>query len=140
LTLGDASIEMEVVRHGDNRIFGDATRLRQLFANLIQNTLRYTDKPGKLRIRLNREDDRTVVDWEDSSPGVADGDLPFLTDRLFRAEDSRNRASGGSGLGLAIVRAIVDAHDGTIQARRSELGGLWWRITFPTWDGAQAHG
>ncbi|HMA12850.1 MAG TPA: ATP-binding protein, partial [Steroidobacteraceae bacterium] len=102
----------------------DAERLAQVFGNLLHNTLRYTDPPGELRVRLAGEGGQARVDWEDSPPGVSDEDLPRLTERLFRVDESRSRVSGGSGLGLAIVKAIVDAHGGRMQAARSELGGL----------------
>jgi len=109
----------------------DADRLAQVFGNLLHNTLRYSEAPGMLRIRLSREGGRARVDWEDSPPGVSEEDLPRLTERLFRVDESRSRVSGGSGLGLAIVKAIVDAHDGSMQASRSELGGLRWSILLP---------
>jgi two-component system sensor histidine kinase BaeS len=107
---------------------GDADRLTQVFANLLQNSLRYTDAPGVLAVRI--EPDGRVV-WEDSAPGVPPEDLPRLTERLFRVEGSRSRAGGGSGLGLAIARAIVDAHGGTLTASASPLGGLRIEMRFP---------
>ncbi len=113
----------------------DETRLAQVFGNLVQNTLRYTDAPGKLEVEVRRAGDRVVLDWQDSSPGVPAADLPRLTDRLFRVDASRSRVGGGSGLGLAIVKAIVDAHGGTLVARASPLGGLWLEIALPA-----AHG
>ncbi|HJU40763.1 MAG TPA: ATP-binding protein, partial [Tahibacter sp.] len=64
-------------------------------------------------------------------PGVGADDLPRLFERLFRVEGLRNRAAGGAGLGLAICRAIVDAHDGTIAASASPLGGLRVEVVLP---------
>lgn len=123
------------LRLGNDAIVqGDSTRLVQVFNNLLQNTLRYTDAPGNLQIDLSREGDSWIVDWQDSSPGVPEEALPRLTDRLFRVENSRNRASGGSGLGLAIVKAIMGAHHGRMEARQSTLGGLWWRLEFPAYS------
>jgi two-component system sensor histidine kinase BaeS len=110
---------------------GDGARLAQVFANLMQNTLRYTDAPARLRVTLRREAESLVVDWEDSAPGVAAAELPRLTERLYRVEGSRSRAGGGSGLGLAIAHAIVLAHGGDMQASASPLGGLDWRLRFP---------
>lgn len=112
-------------------IMADRDRLRQLFANLVQNTLRYTDAPGTLRVSLRCETGQSVVTWEDSAPGVSEMELNRLTERLYRVEGSRNRAGGGSGLGLAIVKTIVEAHGGTLQAVRSDLGGLGWILRFP---------
>ena len=83
-------------------------------------------------VRVEREG---RVTWEDSSPGVPQEDLARLTERLFRVEGSRSRAGGGSGLGLAIVRAIVEAHGGTLAAGASRLGGLRIELAFPKTDG-----
>jgi two-component system sensor histidine kinase BaeS len=110
---------------------GDAGRLAQVFGNLLQNSLRYTDAPGRLSVSVKPEGERVSVDWEDSSPPVPEEDLPRLTERLFRVEGSRSRAGGGSGLGLAIARAIVEAHGGALSAGASRLGGLRIAMTFP---------
>ena len=112
-------------------IHADAARLRQLLHNLIGNALRYTDRGGRLRVRLQREGDDAVLDVMDSEPGVADEMLPRLLERFFRVEGSRGRAGGGSGLGLAICKAIVQAHDGHIEARHSPLGGVWMQVRLP---------
>jgi two-component system sensor histidine kinase BaeS len=119
-------------------VFADETRLGQVFANLMQNSLRYTDAPGRLAIAVRRDGDRVIVDWQDSEPGVAADELPHLTDRLYRVESSRSRASGGSGLGLAIARAIVEGHGGTLGVAASPLGGLGVRLVFPLWT-AEGH-
>jgi len=119
----------------DTVVLADETRLAQVFANLMQNSLRYTDAPGRIAIAVRREGDRAVVEWHDSAPGVAADEMPRLTERLYRVEVSRSRATGGSGLGLAIARAIVEGHDGTITATASPLGGLGIRLVFPRWSG-----
>ena len=109
----------------------DADRLAQVFGNLLHNTLRYSEAPARLSVQLSRDANQARVDWEDSPPGVSEEDLPHLTERLFRVDESRSRISGGSGLGLAIVKAIVDGHGGRMQASRSELGGLRWSLWLP---------
>lgn len=114
----------------------DASRLAQVFGNLLQNTLRYTDAPGRLDVTLRvvpqgASSKVAQVIWQDSAPGVPEAELPRLTDRLFRIEGSRSRAGGGSGLGLAITQAIVEAHDGEMRAAGSPLGGLRWTLSFP---------
>jgi two-component system, OmpR family, sensor histidine kinase BaeS len=109
-------------------IRGDAGRLAQVFGNLLQNSLRYTDAPGTVAVRV--EPGARVI-WEDSAPGVPPEDFARLTERLFRVEGSRSRAGGGSGLGLAIARAIVEAHGGTLTASASPLGGLRIDLRFP---------
>jgi len=129
--LARAGIEVTAELGPDVHVFADRTRMGQLFANLLQNTLRYTDRPGRLAVRLRAEGGCARIEWEDSNPGVTDADLPRLTERLYRAESSRSRASGGSGLGLAIAGAIVAAHQGTMRAAHGALGGLRWTLEFP---------
>jgi two-component system sensor histidine kinase BaeS len=115
-------------------INGDDARLNQLFSNLAQNTLRYTDgdanNKGRLKIQVTEMKEHIRVVWEDSSPGVGLNELNKLFDRLYRVEESRSRESGGSGLGLAIVKNIVEAHHGNIIAQQSELGGVKIIVTF----------
>jgi two-component system sensor histidine kinase BaeS len=117
-------------------VLADETRLGQVFANLMQNSLRYTDAPGRIAVTVKRDAERAVVEWHDSAPGVPAEDLPHLTERLYRVEGSRSRAGGGSGLGLAIARAIVEGHGGTLTAGPSHLGGLAITLAFPRWTGA----
>ena len=112
-------------------IFADDERLEQLFKNLFQNTLRYTDMPGKLVVSLERSENGAVIRWEDSAPGIGDEDMPRLFERLYRVDKSRSRLKGGSGLGMSICKNIVDAHDGEISLYHSSLGGLGIRIEFP---------
>lgn len=97
----------------------DPKRLQQLFANLLENALRYTDAGGLLRIRAGTEGDNLRVDFLDSGPGVEAEQLPRLFERFYRGEASRNRASGSAGLGLAICRSIALAHGGSLDADHS---------------------
>lgn len=103
---------------------GDERRLQQLCTNLLENSLRYTDAGGLVRITAQRSGATASVIIEDSAPGVAHDKLDHLFERFYRVEGSRNRASGGSGLGLAICRNIVEAHGGRIHASPAQLGGL----------------
>ena len=103
-------------------VFADRERLQQLFANLIDNSLKYTEPGGELDILLSCHSSQAAVEFKDSSPGVPEDNLDRLFDRLYRVEGSRNRASGGAGLGLAICRNIVEAHAGTIAAYPSTVG------------------
>jgi two-component system sensor histidine kinase BaeS len=112
-------------------VLGDAERLGQLFSNLLKNTLQYTDKGGLLQISAAIQNNKVQLNFMDSPPGVPKESLPKLFDRLYRIEDSRNRAHGGAGLGLALCKNIVEAHKGTIEAQQSPDGGLWIVVTLP---------
>ncbi|MCB8887965.1 ATP-binding protein [Vreelandella malpeensis] len=111
-------------------IRGDAQRLRQLWNNLLDNSCAYTTAPGALEVSLRVEAHQAVVVWQDSAPGVPEGELSRLTERLYRVEGSRSRASGGSGLGLSIASALASAHGATLTASASPLGGLRWTLRF----------
>jgi two-component system sensor histidine kinase BaeS len=125
------TLEDDLIPEQPAPLLGDPERLRQLFANLLENALRYTDAGGCLRIAVERTKDRIVLNFQDSAPGVPESALERLFDRLYRVEGSRSRAHGGAGLGLALCKNIVEAHEGAIAARPSPLGGLWITITFP---------
>ena len=112
-------------------VLADRERLDQLFTNVLDNSLKYTDRGGGLVIGLTVTQGRLTIEFQDSAPGVPEAELDRLFDRLYRVEGSRNRTSGGAGLGLAICKNIVEAHDGTISAHPSSLGGLLIRITLP---------
>lgn len=112
-------------------ILGDTERLYQLFANLLDNSLKYTSTGGELRIGMTCHERTVTIDFQDTAPGVAGADLERLFERLYRVEASRNRATGGAGLGLAICRNIVEAHQGKISAQSSPLGGLWVQVELP---------
>ncbi len=111
--------------------FGDPDRLMQLFTNLLENSLRYTDAGGEVRVSLQQHGDYWQLRFADSAPGVDAEHQAHLFERFFRAESSRNRASGGSGLGLAICKNIVEAHSGSISAEHSDLGGLQIALNLP---------
>jgi len=111
--------------------FGDPDRLVQLFTNLMENSLRYTDSGGGLTISLVSGSGGNVLRFEDSAPGVSDEQLTQIFERFYRAEASRNRASGGSGLGLAICQNIVAAHDGSLSAAHSSAGGVIITVNLP---------
>ncbi|HEX7030217.1 MAG TPA: ATP-binding protein [Gammaproteobacteria bacterium] len=116
---------------GPVTLHADPDQLSRLFSNLYENTLRYTDPGGVLKVRLAVAGEQIELDFMDSAPGVKEEDLPRLFERMFRAEGSRNRVSGGHGLGLAICQKIVAAHRGAIEARPSPLGGIWLHMNFP---------
>lgn len=112
-------------------VVGDESRLQQLFCNLLENALRYTDAGGEVAVHAASDDAVAKIVFEDSAPGVPADKLPHLFERFYRVEASRNRDSGGSGLGLAICRNIVEAHDGRIASSASPLGGLRIVVELP---------
>lgn len=125
------SLELGLDAKNAAGVFGDPERLHQLFANLLDNSLKYTDAGGRLQITLQQRGGIVVVDFQDSAPGVSPEERDKLFERLYRVESSRNRSSGGAGLGLTICRNIVEAHEGSITAKESPFGGVWIRVELP---------
>jgi two-component system sensor histidine kinase BaeS len=112
-------------------VMADTNRLQQLFSNLLENSIRYTDAGGVIEVNINTSDTWIQVTLDDSPPGVAPEQQEKIFERLYRLENSRSRATGGAGLGLAICKNIVSAHQGKITARTSPLGGLQIYIELP---------
>jgi len=131
----DRDLELDVMGAESSPIKGDANRIEQLFQNLFENSIAYTDAPGSIEITLSRSNGLAIIEIQDTAPGASQADCDRLFEPLYRQEASRNRRTGGAGLGLAICRNIVEAHRGTISASPSSLGGLCIRIEIPTVNG-----
>lgn len=132
-TFNDANItlELNINKKPDYELMVDTDRLFQLFSNLMNNSLKYTDAPGSLTISLTKESDVIEIRFEDSSPGVNEEDKERIFEQFYRVENSRNRETGGRGLGLAICSQIIDGHSGNMLAYHSPQGGLGIKITLP---------
>jgi two-component system sensor histidine kinase BaeS len=128
-------IENSLEKQPPVSITGDVDRLKQLFSNLLENTMRYAESPGTLKIGPLRTENRLGLFFEDSGPGVPEDALDHLFDRLYRLDRSRSRTrEGGSGLGLSICKGIVKALGGTIRAVNGKSGGLRIELEFPLTD------
>lgn len=113
------------------QVLADGMRLRQVLMNLAQNSLRYTDSPGRVEVSVVKSQGECVIQWQDTSPGLDVEQVERIFDRLYRVEASRNKQLAGSGLGLAIVASIVGAHQGQVSAAGSGLGGVLIEIRLP---------
>jgi two-component system sensor histidine kinase BaeS len=131
------SLDMDSNRESDIFIVADADRLKQVFSNLLENTLRYAKVPGVLKISLEVGPGELLVSFEDSGPGVPEESLALLFDRLYRVDRARSREHGGSGLGLAICKSIVESFGGKIEASNSMAGGLKVSMVFRPHNGMQ---
>lgn len=112
-------------------MWGDPDRLCQLFKNILVNCTKYAHDNGEVNIAVKTVDNNIQITVADNGPGVADEHIASLFEHLYRVDDSRNRKTGGSGLGLAICKQIVEAHQGTIWAKKSSQGGLAVVIELP---------
>lgn len=125
------TLRMELPTDLSRFLLGDPDRLQQLFTNLLENSLRYTDPPGGLEVSTELDKDHILLRFQDSPPGVKSEQMEKIFDRLFRVDPSRKRGKAGAGLGLTICKNIVEAHQGSILAQHSPQGGLEFSIKFP---------
>lgn len=112
---------------GAAEVPGDPDRLEQVLQNLAANALRHIPDGGSLALGAFRHDGALHLTVHDSGPGIAPEHLPLIFDRFYKADAAR--ATAGSGLGLSIVKAIVDAHRGTVTARNED--GALFEIVLP---------
>ncbi|HEY9828117.1 MAG TPA: two-component system sensor histidine kinase RppB, partial [Stenomitos sp.] len=100
---------------------GDESQLVQLISNLVTNALQYTPAGGKVKVLLFKEEQDALIQVQDTGIGIGIKEQRHIFDRFYRVNRDRSRYTGGAGLGLSIVKAIVQAHQGSIQLY-SELG------------------
>jgi len=112
-------------------VLGDQNLLRQLFTNLIDNAIKFTDS-GSIDVTLATAGGTAVAEVTDTGIGIEPDAIERVFDRFFRADASRNRAVPGTGLGLAIVRSIARVHGGTVGVERRPAGGSTFRVSLPT--------
>jgi len=124
-------LEIATPAAGPLPVSWDSQRMEQVLSNLLDNSLCYTDAPGRIRLTVERRQERVWLRVDDSEPGVPAADLGRVFEPLYRSDAARGRHRGGSGLGLAICAAIVRAHVGRITAAASQLGGLSILIDMP---------
>jgi len=114
-------------------VLGHAGRLEEVWANLVENAVKYTPRGGTVRVETSVDQGaaEACVSIADTGPGIAADALPRIFERFYRVDTSRSRAQGGTGLGLAIVKHIVRAHRGRVEVE-SELGrGSMFRVILP---------
>ena len=108
----------------DVQVIADPEQLKRVIDNIIGNSVKYMDKEhGLINIRIKDVGDFIQVEIEDNGKGIGQKDLPFIFDRFYRTDASRNSATGGSGIGLSIVKKIIEDHGGKIWATSKECTG-----------------
>jgi two-component system, OmpR family, phosphate regulon sensor histidine kinase PhoR len=119
-------------------ILGDPDRLQQLFINLIDNAVKYTPPGGSVSVTASPvlaspdSEGKVEILIADTGPGIAEKDLPRLTERFYRVDKARSRELGGTGLGLAIVKHIVQVHGGELKIESVVQKGTTVRVLLPS--------
>jgi signal transduction histidine kinase len=111
-------------------VSGDRVRLEQVAANLIDNAVKYTPRGGHVAASVRRGGDHVELAVEDSGAGIPADELPRIWQRLFRGD--RSRTERGLGLGLSLVKAIVEAHKGSVAVQSEPGRGSTFTISLPT--------
>ncbi|MBR1854184.1 MAG: HAMP domain-containing histidine kinase [Lachnospiraceae bacterium] len=126
----EKNIEVKVSGE-ESFVWADAGRIQQVLANLLSNAVKYTDDGGRILVVIEDHEDSGIVCLQDSGIGIPQADLERIFERFYRTDKSRARKTGGAGIGLSIVKAIVQAHKGTITCE-SEMGkGSRFIVTLP---------
>ena len=108
----------------DVMVIADAEQIKRVINNIVGNSVKYMDKPDKsIAIRVMDVGDFVQVEIEDNGRGIAAKDLPYIFDRFYRTDTSRNSSKGGSGIGLSIVHKVMEDHGGKVWATSREGEG-----------------
>jgi signal transduction histidine kinase len=126
-------IKVKLERSEALRINGDAARLKQLFLNLIDNAINYTQMHGVVTLSLTKENGNAVLTVKDNGIGIPRKDQSKIFERFYRVERSSGNVeyTSGSGLGLPIAKWIAEAHNGSIEVRSKEGKGSTFTIQIP---------
>ncbi|NHN30864.1 sensor histidine kinase [Paenibacillus agricola] len=114
------------------KVKADREKLKRVLTNIWENAVKYADKEQTvIQVKLQEQEQHMVLEIADNGQGIPAEALPLIFDRFYRADPSRNMATGGSGLGLAIAKQIILGHDGTIRAESEEGHGTRIIIALP---------
>ena len=112
-------------------VMGDKRSLRNLFHNILENSMRYTPESGTITVTLHQADGQAVVSIKDTGIGISADEQSLIFERFYRVDKARSRNEGGSGLGLSICRHIVNVHGGSIKVASIPNKGSTFQITLP---------
>jgi signal transduction histidine kinase len=116
---------------GEHRCICDVQKLYQVFINLLDNAIKYSDSGARVDVEIEEDDSALTVRIRDTGMGIPKGDLNQLFERFYRVDKDRSRATGGSGLGLAISKQIVEMHGGSISVESEVDVGSVFEVRLP---------
>ena len=115
-------------------VMGDPYRLKQLFYNLIENAIKYSNDGGTVEITTGSNGQYANVSIKDEGLGISKEDIPYIFDRFYRVDKSRSREAGGTGLGLSICKWIAEAHQGKITVESEPGTGSCFTVWIPKYE------
>jgi len=135
LLADEKSIRLEYLVSSEVTVVGNASLLRQVVVNLLDNAIKYTPKDGSVELLVETRGAKAVLEVRDTGIGIPADALPHICERFYRADKARSRHSGGAGLGLSIVKSICAAQGGELSIFSSEGEGARVRIEMPRANG-----
>lgn len=126
----EKGVQLHYENISDVRLLMDVDRMKQILVNLLSNALRHTPAGRDVSIYERKEKGAVCLVISDTGSGISTEDIPYIFERFYRGDKSRNRQTGGSGMGLAIVKKLVEAHGGEVWAQ-SDNGGATFYVRLP---------
>ena len=130
-TMGGEHPTVTLALETDAAVLGSESELHSIFYNLVNNAVRFTPPHGTVKISWRADQEGAAFEVTDTGIGIAEEQIPRITERFYRVDPGRSRASGGTGLGLAIVKHALQRHEGTLQIRSREGQGSTFTCRFP---------
>ena len=125
-------VDLEVQNTEEQHWFsGDRDKVIQILTNIVNNALQYTPQGKRVSIYIEEKNDQISFIVKDEGEGISEDDLPFLFERFYRGDKSRDRKTGGVGIGLSIVKAFVEAHQGKIKIESQSNVGTTVEVQLP---------
>jgi signal transduction histidine kinase len=118
-------------RAASYEIRGEETQLTSMFANLVENAVKYTPPGGRVEVTAGVEDDLVVVRVSDTGIGIPKESLSRIFERFYRVDKARSKETGGTGLGLSIVRHVANKHGGRVSVESSPGEGTTFTVRLP---------
>jgi signal transduction histidine kinase len=123
------TIEYEILPQEKYQIIGDKDKIKQVMINLLSNAIKFTERNEKIVIKLYKDNKQIIVEVLDKGIGIKQDDLPFIFERLYRGDKSRNQIEG-NGIGLTIVKNILELHNAMIEVESDEGIGTTVKVYF----------
>jgi CheY-like chemotaxis protein len=132
-SINEKNIEFDFMSENENlTVLGDTNRLRQVFSNILGNSIKFTNENGRIRVKLFSEGGEIIISVEDNGHGISETDFPHIFRRFTQGNENNLKGKSGLGLGLSIAKILVEKHRGRIYAESEGLGlGAKFTIKLP---------
>lgn len=128
---GQTLVAVPPADHRPVSLWIDVEAAEQILDNLVDNALKYTPEAGRIEVRWAQVGGQVILEVQDTGIGIPESELPRIFERFYRVDKARSRELGGTGLGLSIVKHLVQAMQGTVEAKSREGQGTTFTIRFP---------